>query len=253
MIDVDNFRLSDTPEQVAVCGDWHGNTRWMQHAIYTAEMRGADVVVQLGDFGIGWDEGQYVEAVAAAVADTGVPVLFIDGNHENFDMLLALPVRDDGLREVAAGVFHLPRGLVWEWAGERWLAAGGGYSVDKPYRIEGVSWWPQETLTEAEVEACIAAGKIDVLLTHDTGTHVIPGTHRTAEWFQPEQIEISHAHRRQIDRIIEATRPALAFHGHYHTAYTAEVGETRVIGLDKDEAPSTHDHMRFLVPGELHV
>lgn len=246
------FKLTDTPRQVAVCGDWHGNTGWARYAISQAAAHGCDVVVQIGDFGIGWDNGYYVEAVALEAQRSGVTVLFIDGNHENFDMLLALPVRDDGLREVATGVFHLPRGLVWEWAGQRWLAAGGGYSVDKPSRREGVSWWPQETLTEAEVEACIAVGKVDVLLTHDTGTHEVPGTHRTAAWFRADQIAISHAHRQQIDRILEATQPTLAFHGHYHTAYQTRLGDTRIIGLDKDQSYLT-DHMHLVVPGDLRV
>lgn len=242
------FQLNATPRRVAVCGDWHGNTPWAQRAIGTAAELDVDVLVQVGDFGFGWDDGQHVTAVSEAADEAALTVLFIDGNHENFDQLLALPVRSDGLRPVADRVFHLPRGLTWQWAGQRWLAAGGGYSVDKPRRVEGVSWWPQETLTEAEVEACIAVGKVDVLLTHDTGTHEVPGTHRTAAWFRPDQLALSHAHRQQIDRIMAATRPQVAFHGHYHTSYTLHVGDTKVIGLDQDQSPLSA-HMYLVVPG----
>lgn len=245
-----DFRLDDSAHvgTVAVCGDWHGDYLWARRVIRRALGAGADVIVQAGDFGFGFGlNDTHLNAISEAALEYDLPVLFVDGNHENFDKLLALPVRDDGLRPVADGVFHLPRGLTWEWAGKRWLAAGGGYSVDKPYREEGQNWWPQETITDAELIAITAVGKMDVLVTHDTDDqHNIPGTHRTAQFFDADQIAISEQHRAKITRIINATQPALAFHGHYHVSYDAMVDQTHVVGLDINGARWMDDHVKFI-------
>ena len=238
-----DFNISDAPDFVAICGDWHGNIEHAEAAMREASRNGATVLIQVGDFGFGFDPN-YVAMISGAASYWRLTVLFLDGNHENFDQLLDIPVREDGLRPVADNVFHLPRGFNWTWHGYKWLAAGGGYSVDKPRRTAHKSWWPQETITDEEEAVIKAVGKVDLLLTHDTdGMHEIPGTHRTALHFRYDQIELSELHRARISRIMHATRPVFAFHGHYHSDYSRWINETRtvVIGLDKDERPlSSH-------------
>ena len=234
---------------VAVCGDWHGNTGAALQTIKHAVRTGADVIVQAGDFGYGWDRGKYVRKVSAEAERLRIPVLFVDGNHENFDRLYELPVREDGLREVAPWVFHIPRGTVWQWGQVVFMGAGGGYSVDKLYRVPGVSWWPQETINGEELARCVSAGKVDVLITHDAGAGwSIPGTHRTVDLFPVEEIERSEKHRARVREIMDAVKPRLALHGHYHTRYELElVSGTVVVGLADDSSVDTPDMHMFRI------
>lgn len=224
------------PERVAFVGDWHANTSWAVLAIEHAKERGADVIVHLGDFGYAF-QARFVGDVADACRRTGLHLLFVDGNHEDFRRLNRFPQRDDGLRVVADRVWHLPRGHRWEWGGLRLLACGGAHSVDRPWREPGVSWWPQEWVTDDDVVRCVDGGPADMLVAHDCPTGVdIPGLR--PDLFPPLEILRADEHRAVLRRIVDGTQPAVVWHGHYHQAYRRTVdfgyGPVTVTGLDCD-------------------
>src|SRR5262245_45957967 len=117
-----------TPARIAFAGDWHANTRWGISAIQFAAEQGAEVIIQLGDFGYEFRPA-FLDGLERALVRTGLRLLFVDGNHEDFPTLLRYPVRSDGLRRLTDRVWHLPRGFRWVWGGLRWLALGGAHSV----------------------------------------------------------------------------------------------------------------------------
>ena len=41
-------------------------------------------------------------------------------------------------------LIHLMRGEIYIIEGKTFFTFGGGYSIDKPFRKENVSWWPAE-------------------------------------------------------------------------------------------------------------
>ncbi len=225
------------PGRVAFAGDWHGNTSWAASAIHHAKDQGADVVVHLGDFGYTFHPS-FLRGVADALRHTGLTLLFVDGNHEHHPKLGRYPLDADGLRPVVDGlVWHLPRGHRWEWGGRRFLACGGAHSVDRPWREPGVSWWPGEWVTDADVQRCVDGGPADVLVAHDCPSGVpIPGLR--PDLFPPVEILRGDEHRGVIRRIVDATRPWLVWHGHYHQRYEVAVefgyGPVVVQGLDCD-------------------
>ena len=153
------------PRTLLLTGDVHGNASWWRDAVFPALKRtGADVVVQVGDFGL-WPgpQGQaYLDWLQSAVVSDGggdtLPedaqpdILWLDGNHEDFDQLEATAPRHDGLRAVRPNIVHLPRGYRWTWRGVRFMAVGGAVSMDRAFRREGTSWWPQEQLGDGDVE-----------------------------------------------------------------------------------------------------
>ena len=68
-------------------------------------------------------------------------------------------------------MIHLMRGEIYEIDDKKVFVMGGGYSLDKKFRIPGRTWWPQEMPNDAEyrnasknLEKC--GFKVDYILTH---------------------------------------------------------------------------------------
>lgn len=234
------------PSRVAFAGDWHGNLGCAESVIRSASAAGAEVLVQLGDFGF-WPgaKGQaFLDGVSAAATEAGIAVLVVDGNHEDFDQLYEIEIDPTtGLRLVRPGVWHLPRGSRWAWGGVRFGALGGATSLDRPYRAQGRSWWPQEELTRSEVASAVAEGELDVLVCHDCPSGVsIPGIYhrdssRTKGW-PMEELYRAWDHRDLLAEACSALAPTHIWHGHFHVDYLTATGVfgpiTRVRGLSED-------------------
>ena len=115
-----------------------------------------DYVIVCGDFGLVWDGGRSEKIWQAIVAEKPFTTLFVDGNHENFEMLDALPQVDmfgGKVHEVVPGIYHLIRGQVLTIDGKRIFVMGGASSHDKMFRKEHISWWKEELPTGAEIKA----------------------------------------------------------------------------------------------------
>ena len=251
---------STDPGLTGIAGDWHGNTRWAVSAIRQICERlheeSPKIILQAGDFGISDDDGTYrwkgetchrqtyLEALEEVLQDNDAQLWFVDGNHENHDFLARIreELTDDPLEPVplvpsAFHVYHLPRGYRWSWHGRTWMALGGAVSVDKNLRTEGISWFPQEEVTDAQEAAAVSGGRIDVLLSHDAPTDV-PLSLGTPplEWLP--MIPRAEAHRRRFQYICEAVKPSVIFHGHYHMpgdrVFSARWGTCHAISLDCD-------------------
>jgi hypothetical protein len=205
-----------------------------------ASAAGIDRVIQLGDFGIKttFEAEAFLSALSITAEHTGVRLDFIDGNHDDHDELYRLRTdpsrqREDGSIEVRPGIHYWPRGTVIDLGGRRVGFLGGAVSVDRHHRISGETWWANEQITAEDVEQLVVNtnGKsLDVLLTHET-IHGINIPSRYSDW--PIDVEIDAREQRiLVARAVEMTRPTLMMHGHWHTRYIAEYGQsTRVIGL----------------------
>lgn len=240
--------------QIVIAGDWHGNGGWARTVIGRAGelLAGEDfrLVVQLGDFGIwtGRQSDLYLQALSDALDANGVTLWFIDGNHECFPKISAYRersgARPDQLAPMDARglIWHIPRGYRWEWHGRRWLAVGGGVSLDKASRVEDIEWWPQEDVTPEQAAAIAAAGPADVMLCHDIPTDVMtplrPQLGNPPHWWASEDFEREAACQVQLQVIADAARPSVMFHGHMHRPYrravTMKHGIVAVHGLDAD-------------------
>ena len=127
----------------------------------------------LGDFGIIWKKDRAMRQLEA-LGSKNFTVAFVDGNHENFDLIeeLELPLDWNGgkVGYLPFGIIHLKRGEIYTIEGKTFGVCGGADSIDKWMRNEGTSWWSQETLTEAAAQTLIdnSKGKVlDFILTHD--------------------------------------------------------------------------------------
>lgn len=146
-----------------------------------------DYVIVCGDFGY-WDGSKQNKHEIGLVSQRNFTTLFVDGNHENYVSteegflgLNELPVTEwhCGKVNIIPGtdnVIHLKRGEVFDLDGVKILAMGGAASHDISdgiipysknwkkvahdwdrmgkyyYRVEGVSWWKEENITEEDYE-----------------------------------------------------------------------------------------------------
>lgn len=222
-------------EVVCIAGDWHTDEWWARKALSVAAENGARLVIHVGDFGYYRTEAAYLDALEAHCEELDLTLLFIDGNHEDFEALYKLPVDEDGLRPVREGIYHLPRGARFTVDGHEWLALGGASSVNRQRLKAGWDWFPEEDITEAEVAKALAGGPCQVLITHE-GPHspALDNHLGLHSGWPPEEVERGEKQRERVTRVMKQLQPPFLFHGHHHWRYTEEVGPTTVVGLDKN-------------------
>jgi predicted phosphodiesterase len=219
-------------------GDWHGSLDWAVGCVRLAADHEVDAIVQLGDFGIWPGRGgmHYLHGLEDALAVAGLPLYFVDGNHEDFPQLLTYPLTADGTRKVRPHIHHLPRGHRWSWDGVEFLALGGATSLDRPQRVQWLNWWPEEEITAAEADDAASGGRVDVMLTHDCPSGVsIPGINPETDRMWPrEELRRANKHRDVLGFVVDHVQPDRLLHGHFHKRYDSQRGRTLVTGLDMD-------------------
>lgn len=203
---------------IYITGDLHGEydgTRLKPtHFDYSGLTR-SDMIINIGDFGFVWHGDERDDKGLDWLSELPITLLFIDGNHENFDALNAYPVEhwhQGKIHRIRDNVIHLMRGQVYELEGKKYFTFGGGKSIDKDLRVEGVSWWKEEIPSIEEFEEGIrnldaVDWKVDYVLTH-TG----PG--RVMARVSP------HFGRDHFNRFLSTIDKELDFKrwylGHYH-------------------------------------
>ncbi|MBR4319607.1 MAG: metallophosphoesterase [Oscillospiraceae bacterium] len=139
-----------------------------------------DYMIICGDFGLLWDGSKSEKWWLNWLEHKPWTTLWIDGNHENFDMLDAYPVTEwNGIQvhQITEHIFHILRGQCFELEGKKFFAFGGAESHDKAFRKWGISIWKQEIPSIAEMKrgrkALQQAGwKTDIVITHSLPQHL---------------------------------------------------------------------------------
>ncbi len=207
------------------------------------EMTKDDYVIICGDFGGIWDQGQESPEEKYNLdwfESRSYTLLFVDGNHENFDRLYEYPVKEwhgGKVHEIRPHVLHLMRGQVFDIDGITFFTFGGASShdisggildMDAPdfrkrkkhlndigafYRVNHVSWWAQELAAEAEMEEGrrnLAAhnNTVDFIVTHccSTSSQMLIGGAK----FQPDRVTD------YLEEIKGTVTFKKWFFGHYH-------------------------------------
>lgn len=237
----------DDIRRVLIAGDTHGNTAWVETLTRTAAAQGCPVIIQIGDFGYfpNLPKGPgFLAAANAACATNGVELWFIDGNHDDHGALAEHREADDLVR-LTDHVAYIRRGARLELDGVRFGFLGGAFSVDWRDRTHGIDWWSHETIHQSDV-ARLGSDGLDVLVAHDA-----PAGLDLAAWRLPVEDQVrADEVRSLIASAVEATRPQVVFHGHWHHSHDVELSwidraeteqagalawrSTRVIGLGCD-------------------
>jgi len=141
-----------------------------------------DFLIICGDFGGVWSRNSDEDKYWIDWLDKkNFTTLFVDGNHENFDLLEEYEVKEwngGKVHFIRDSVIHLMRGQVFMIDGLKFFTMGGGTSVDKDTRTEGKSWWKQEIPSEEEfseafVNLEINDWEVDYVITHTTSGFIM--------------------------------------------------------------------------------
>lgn len=144
---------------IYVTGDIHGG--FDIHKLSSKELRSAglrikkdDYVIVCGDFGLVWDNKPEERYWRKWLDEKPWTTLFVDGNHENFELLNAYPVEEwhgGRIHCISEKIIHLMRGYVFSLEGATFFTFGGAASHDKEWRLPGLSWWPEELPSDEEL------------------------------------------------------------------------------------------------------
>lgn len=155
---------------VYITGDTH--TYGLFDILDHPECRAGNTFIVAGDCGIVWDYYARFDPsrdIINGFAKSGAKLLFVDGNHENFDKLERLPevtMYGGPVGFVSDEIFHLKRGNLYEVEGKKILAMGGATSISK----NGVDWWPREMPSEEEIRLLYTTvrqnRRVDYVVTH---------------------------------------------------------------------------------------
>lgn len=213
-----------------VCGDTHGlhDIEKLRNKYFdNTKLTKNDYVLICGDFGGVWDDSKHDKYVQKWFENKPWTTLFIDGNHENHDLL-------DGIRtfnwkggeahRISKSIIHLKRGQVYNIDGHKIFTMGGAKSIDKALRTEGVSWWNREMPSELEYDIALMnlkenKYKVDFIITHCASSSMTKcicsnfSTDELTDFFQKLENKVSFRHwyfgHYHIDRRLDDSHTAL--------------------------------------------
>lgn len=230
-----------------ITGDIHGSPKRLSVDSFPEQKEMSkenDYVIMLGDFGLVWDykgESKTEKYWLNWLEDKPITILFVDGNHENFDRLDSYPTEEwcgGEVHKIRPHIIHLMRGQVFNIDDCSIFTSGGASSHDisdgilelndpefskkrkvldknpvAMYRVNHVSWWAKELPNEAEMQKGLGnlkkqKNKVDYIITHCAPASTVAlighGTY--------EQDKLT----RYLENIKQSVDYKKHFFGHYH-------------------------------------
>lgn len=187
---------------IYITGDTHGNfARFSRKSRFRrlAQPAEGDYVIVCGDFGLLWQRNAELRYNLEIMSRYPFTLLWVQGNHENYDMIAEYPMelwKGGKVRHIVRDkVILLERGQIFSIDGRKFFTFGGASShdvqggildLDSPdfaekkkwadrrglsYRVKNISWWEQELPTEEEIQAARdnlrrADYTVDYVITH---------------------------------------------------------------------------------------
>ncbi len=160
---------------IYVTGDIHGDLGRLKNKAIARKLKKGDYLIVCGDLGFFWNDSREERKARKWLFKRKYTILFVDGTHDNLDMLSSFPQEDwcgGKARKISNNLFQLCRGYVFQIEGNYIFAAGGGESMDMEERDALGSWWEQELpspqeLSEARERLAQCRDVIDYVITHD--------------------------------------------------------------------------------------
>lgn len=179
---------------ICITGDMHGDySRFGDSRI--ARLKKGDFLIVCGDFGFVWDGSAREKQILKKIGRKRFYTLFVEGCHENYDLLEKYPEEDfcgGRVRVISDRLMCMKRGSIFNIQGKTLFAFGGGQTKEIEIRRESKTWWERELPTPDEVnfgkknlEKC--GNKVDYIVTHEPPASV-------KEFLNFEVRQISYMH-----------------------------------------------------------
>lgn len=207
---------------VYMTGDLHGTERVGDLLEFRDVLSVGDYIIICGDFGLDFYEPKHnmrgwMASVRALDSLTRLPcdILFVDGNHENFNRLNKYPAREwhgGKVHQLRDNVYHLMRGQVFEINNKTFFTFGGARSIDKEMRKPNVSWWVDEMPSKEEYVVADRVlsehnYKVDYIITHCAPTSIMKQLDLN---FEADEVT------NYLERVKKKTDYKYWYYGHYH-------------------------------------
>ena len=161
---------------IYITGDTHGDiSKFKSPAM--RKLKKDDCVIVCGDFGFVWDGSGEELNNLKWLSKRKYKILFVEGAHENFEMLNKYPKVDfmgGRARQVAENIYQLMRGEIFEIDEKKVFAFGGG--DDEELDLMDIRECPEFTRLPEEAECAHsrenlekAYQKVDYIVTYDVG------------------------------------------------------------------------------------
>ena len=189
--------------RIRLIGDVHGLI-----PLYAKLIEDVPCSIQLGDMGFSHSYQQLGEYGIDPTRHRFVP-----GNHDDYPHLPSHALGDYGAAALAGFSFFYVRGAL---------------SVDRMWRTEGATWWPEEELTAEQGSEALRAYRgacPGIVLSHDCPTSVLP-----LFLTNPMKTEPSRTGD-MLQRLLDDHRPSLWVFGHHHRTWQCEVAGTQFVCL----------------------
>ena len=154
-----------------------------------------DILIVCGDFGFIWENTSKERRILKKIGKRKHYTLFVEGCHENYNMLLDYPLEEfcGGPVNVVSGkLLHLVRGVIYDFQGLRFFAFGGGQTKEIEIRRNSNTWYEAELPEPDEIKNAVLNikgydNKIDYIITHEP-----PASVKEFLDFEPHQISYMH-------------------------------------------------------------
>jgi Calcineurin-like phosphoesterase len=188
--------------KITIVGDVHGKTGDYQNILCCLPDDRRSV--QIGDLGLG-----FKNVVLPALSENHK---WFRGNHDN-------PEKCRAHANYLGDYGYLPEDKLF------WLA--GAYSIDRVYRMEGVSWWPDEELSIEELGKAVnlyEETKPEYVLSHECpseAAHFMLQSLGIVSGYHQAKLECANSRTAQALQIMyEIHQPKEWIFGHYHVDKT---------------------------------
>ncbi len=205
---------------IRITGDTHGD---LSRIIFAENYKDiplgeGDILMICGDFGFIFDGGKLERQKLDLLEQKPYTVCFIDGNHENFELLNTYPEAEfhgGRAHRIRKNIYHLMRGEIYELEGKSIFTMGGAYSADRYMRELNESYWEEELPSKAEYTSALAnlgnhGMSVDIILTHTAPTSAILSLG-----------DVPHPHESELSGFLEKLKYSVNyqqwFFGHLHT------------------------------------
>lgn len=228
-------------------GDIHGDFSFLMKLIENDTEKYSNCnIIQVGDFGIGFDtldnDEKKLQNLNDFLSKHGVVLYTIFGNHDNKKFFRG--------NYILSNLKLMRDYSVVTIDGYKVLFCGGAISVDRKLRIEKMKSSPFELYWENEAfelkkELLLEIENIDIIVNHSSPSFAFPymyNKNTTVEHYSENDLFLKNdlINERNLiaefwNLLCENSKPQYYFYGHFHTSHTDYYDDCKFVLLDINE------------------